>query len=132
MSKQVGNVIEIALSAEETTQKVMSAMTDPARRYRTDAGHPEVCNIYRLHRHFSPEQLDIITRQCRSAEIGCVQCKKNLAQAINTALAPFRERRAELEAKPEYVSDILADGARRAHVIARRTIREVRQKMRLV
>ncbi len=131
MSKQVGNVIEIAASPEETTQKVMTAVTDPARRYRADKGHPEVCNINRLHRHFSPEEVDTITRQCRAAEIGCVECKKRLAQAINTTLAPFRARRTELAAKPEYVADVLADGARRARIIARRTMKEVRERMKL-
>ena len=72
-----------------------------------------------------------IARQCRGAGIGCVSCKKLLAEGINTALAPFRERRAELSAQPQYIADVLADGAERARAIARETMREVRQNMGL-
>ena len=132
MSKQLGNDIEIALSDEETTERVMTAVTDPARRYRNDPGHPEICNIYRLQGYFNPLQLDDIAEQCRSAKIGCVDCKQLLAQEINSALKPFRERRATLVAKPGYITDVLADGAQRAQVIARETLREVKQKMGLI
>ena len=132
MSAQLGNDIEIALSPEETVERVMTAVTDPARRYRHDPGHPEICNIYRLHSYFNPSQIDSIAEQCRSAKIGCVDCKTLLAQGLNSALKPFRERRAALAAKPQYVADVLADGAQRAQVIARETIREVKQKMGLI
>ena len=132
MSKQLGNDIEIALSPEETVERVMTAVTDPARRYRHDPGHPEICNIYRLHNYFNPSQLDSIAEQCRSAKIGCVDCKTLLAEGINSALQPFRERRTPLAAKPQYVTDVLTDGAQRAGVIARETIREVKQRMGLI
>ena len=132
MSKQLGNDIELALSDEETIARVTEAVTDPARRYRDDPGHPEICNIFRLQGYFNPFQLDSIADQCRSAKIGCVDCKMLLAQEINATLKPFRERRALLAAKPRYVTDVLADGAQRARVIARKTIKEVKQKMGLV
>ncbi len=132
MSKQAGNDIEIALSDEETVERVMTAVTDPARRYRADPGHPEICNIYRLHGYFSPRQTDDIAKRCRSAKIGCVDCKVLLAEAINAALKPVRQRRAALATEPQYIADILADGARRARVIARKTLKEVKQKMGLV
>ena len=132
MSKQLGNDIEIALSPEETIERVMTAVTDPARQYRNDPGHPEICNIYRLQGYFNPSQLDDIAVQCRSAEIGCVDCKMLLAQKINSVLEPFRERRAALAAKPQYVKDVLADGANRAQVIAGETLDEVKQKMGLI
>ncbi len=132
MSKQLGNDIEIALSDEETIERVMTAVTDPARRYRSDPGHPEICNIYRLQRYFNPLQLDDIAEQCRSAKIGCVDCKMLLAREINSTLKPFRERRATLAAKPKYITNVLADGAQRARVIARETIKEVKLKMGLV
>ena len=131
MSKQAGNVIELAISAEETRAKVMTAVTDPARRYRNDPGHPEICNIYRFHQALNSSEANQIAHQCRLAEIGCVDCKSLLADRINAALAPFRERRAELAAAPQHIRDVLADGARRAQVIARETIKEVREKMRL-
>jgi len=132
MSKQLGNDIEIALSAEETIGRVMTAVTDPARRYRNDPGHPEICNIYRLQGYFNPLELDNIAEQCRSAKIGCVDCKMLLAQQINSSLKPFREQRAALASKPQYIADVLADGAQRAQVIARETLREVKQKMGLI
>ncbi|MBI4180305.1 MAG: tryptophan--tRNA ligase [Chloroflexi bacterium] len=132
MSKQSGSSIELALSPKETIERVMTAVTDPARRYRSDPGHPEICNIYSLHRFFSPSELDDIASQCRSAQIGCVDCKKLLGQGINAALEPFRQRRAALATKPNYITEVLADGAQQASVIARETIREVKQKMRLL
>ncbi len=132
MSKQLDNDIEIVLSPEETVARVMTAVTDPARQYRSDPGHPEICNIYRLHQYFSPDQVDDIAEQCRTAKIGCVDCKQLLAERINAALAPFRERRAALAAKPQHIADVLADGAERARVIARETLKEVKQKMGLL
>jgi len=132
MSKQLGNDIEIALLPEETMERVMTAVTDPARRYRTDPGHPEICNVYSLHRYFNPLRLEEIATQCRSAKIGCVDCKTLLAQEINRTLEPFREQRAALAAKPQYIADVLTDGARRAKVIARETIKEVKQRMGLL
>ena len=132
MSKQLGNHIELALSEEETVERVMTAVTDPARRYRDDPGHPDICNIYRLHGYFSPSQVDDIAEQCRSAKIGCVDCKKLLAQGINSAFSSFRKKRADLAAKPQYITDILADGAQRAQAIAKETLGEVKQKMGLI
>ena len=132
MSKQAGNDIEIALSDKETVKRVMTALTDPARRYRNDPGHPDICNIYRLHGYFSPRQTDDIAARCRSAKIGCVDCKQLLAEAINIALKPIRERRAALATEPQYIADVLTDGARRARVIARKTLKEVKQKMGLI
>jgi len=132
MSKQLGNDIELALSDEATIERVMTAVTDPARQYRDDPGHPEICNIYRLQRYFNPFQLDEIAGQCRSAKIGCVDCKRLLAQEINSTLKPFRERRAVIASKPRYITDVLADGALRARVIARETLREVKQKVGLI
>ena len=131
MSKQLGNDIELALSDKETIERVMEAVTDPARRYRDDVGHPEICNIFRLQGFFNPFQAKDIAPQCRAAKIGCVDCKTLLAKEINVTLKPFRERRAELAKKPKYVKDVLADGAKRARVIARETIKEVKQKMGL-
>ena len=132
MSKQVGNDIDISLSDEETLKRVMTAVTDPARRYRSDPGHPEICNVYRLHGFFNPLQSKDIAIQCRAAKIGCVDCKKLLAQGINTTFQPFRERRADLAAKPKYINDVLIDGAERARIIARETLKEVKQRMGLI
>jgi len=132
MSKQLGNDIEIAISPEETRKLVRTAVTDPARRYRHDLGHPEICNVYSLHKYFNPTELDRIADACRAAEIGCVDCKKLLAEGINNALKPFRERRTELAARTRYVDEVIAAGAERARTIARETLNEVKQRMGLV
>jgi len=132
MSKQLDNDVELAISEKETAARVMEAVTDPARCYRDDPGHPEVCNVFRLHGFFNPFQAKEIEPQCRAAKIGCVDCKKLLAERINAALEPFRERRRELAEKPRYVNDVLNDGASRARVIARDTLKEVKEKMGLI
>ena len=132
MSKQLGNDIELALSDEETVERVMTAVTDPARCYRNDPGHPEICNIYRLHGYFSPLRLVEIAEKCRTASIGCVECKTLLAQAINSTLKSFREKQASLVNNPRYIEDILAEGAERARIIASETLREVKQRMGLI
>ncbi|MFC2040774.1 tryptophan--tRNA ligase [Chloroflexota bacterium] len=132
MSKQLDNDIEIALSPQETIERVMTAVTDPARRYRNDQGHPEICNIYKLDEYFNPLQREHFADRCRQADIGCVEHKTILAQQINAALEPFRELRADLAAKPQYIKDVLADGAKRAKAIAGETIKEVKQRMGLI
>ena len=132
MSKSLDNHIELALTPEETAKKIMTAVTDPARQRRADLGHPDLCNVYKLHEYFNESQKDDIAEKCRTAQIGCVDCKKLLAVRINDYLAPFRERRIELEANPEYLKEVLADGALRAQMIARETIREVKKKMGLL
>ncbi len=132
MSKSLNNHIELAASPEETYERVMAAFTDPARRYRSDPGHPEGCNVYRLHGFYNPERLEELATECRAAGIGCVDCKELLARGINQALQPFRERRAIIAARPGYVEEVLADGARRACAIATETLREVKGKMGLI
>jgi tryptophanyl-tRNA synthetase len=132
MSKSLNNDIELAASPQETLERIMTAFTDPARQYRSDPGHPEICNIFRLHQFFNPNRLEEVSSQCRIAAIGCVDCKRLLAQGINATLELFRERRSALAAKPEYVREILAEGARRAHAIAEATLEEVKERMRLI
>jgi tryptophanyl-tRNA synthetase len=126
MSKSLNNHIEIAASPEEIGQKVMQMVTDPARRYRSDPGHPEVCNVFTLHGFFSPDQVAQIKQDCRTAAIGCVECKRLFAGNLSAYFAPFRQRRAALAADPQCVWDILAEGTRRASAIAAETIAEVK------
>ncbi len=132
MSKSLDNHIELASSAEETRQRIMTAFTDPQRLRRKDPGRPEICNIYSLHGFYNPDKLGEIADGCRTAAIGCVDCKKMLADALNADMEPFRERRAEFAAKPEQVEKMLTEGASRARVIARETILEVKEKMCLL
>jgi tryptophanyl-tRNA synthetase len=132
MGKSYDNQIEIAASSQEVSKRVMTAVTDPARRYRSDPGHPDICNVFRLHSFFTPARVEEIASECRSAGIGCVDCKKILADSINSNLKPFREKRASLASKPGYVNQVLADGANRAEAIAKGTIKEVKERMKLL
>ena len=131
MSKSLDNHIEIAASPEEIEKKVMHMVTDPARRFRKDPGHPEVCNVFTLHGFFSADVVAQIETDCRSAAIGCVECKRLFAKNLAVYFAPFRERRAALAADPDRVWDILSDGARRASAIAADTIAEAKASMGL-
>jgi tryptophanyl-tRNA synthetase len=126
MSKSLNNHIELAYTPEEIHQRVMEMVTDPARRYRNDPGHPEVCNVFSLHGFFSPDHVAQIEMDCRAAKIGCVECKRLFARNLTEYFAPFRERRAALAANPDHVWDVLHEGARRASVIAAQTIAEVK------
>ena len=132
MSKSLENHIDMAATPEETSQRVLTAFTDPQRTHRNIPGRPEVCNVYSLHKIFSPpEEVDTVYEECTTAKRGCVDCKQHLAKGINKYLEPFRERRRNYEAQPRLVQDLLADGAKRAKVIAEQTLAEVREKMGL-
>ncbi len=132
MSKSLNNHIELAATPKETTSRVMEMVTDPARMKRTDPGTPDVCNVFSMHKIFSPaEEVEMINRECRTAGIGCVDCKKRFAANLNRHLEPFRAKRADLASKPDYVTDVLDDGANRARVIAQKTMEEVREAIQL-
>lgn len=127
MGKSLNNHIEIASTPEETKQRVMQMVTDPARMRRTDPGNPDVCNVFSMHKVFSSqEEVAMIDVECRRAGIGCVQCKQTLAKNMNAYFAPFREKRNALAQDPGYVWDVLAEGKTRAQAIARQTMQEVR------
>jgi len=132
MSKSLDNHIELAISAKETEARIKTAFTDPQRLFKKDPGRPEVCNVFNLHGFYDTGRRTEIEAHCRSAEIGCVDCKKLLAKAINEALEPFRQRRSEIAARPGYVEEVIANGAKRARAIAVETMREVREAMHLV
>jgi len=132
MSKSLNNHIELAATPEETQKRVLTMVTDPQRARRTDPGRPEVCNVFTLHKTFTPAaEVAQIDTDCRQASIGCVDCKKRLAANINAHLEPFRARRAELAKNENAVWDILQDGAQRAGQIARETIAEVKEAVGL-
>lgn len=133
MSKSLNNQIEIAATPEETQERVMKMVTDPARLRRTDPGNPDICNVFTLHKIFSSaEYVEKVNIECRRAGIGCVEDKQAFAKSLNEALAPFRERRAELSKDPDYVFDVLREGGKRARVIAQQTMAEVRKAVGLV
>ena len=127
MSKSLNNHIELAATPEETQARVMQMVTDPQRIRRTDPGRPEVCNVFSMHKLFSsPDETAMVDRECRSAGIGCVDCKMLFARNLNAHLAPFRQSRIELAKDMDNVQAILDDGARRARQLAEQTMVEVR------
>ena len=130
MSKSLGNTVEVLEDPKSIWEKLRPAVTDPKRVRRTDPGTPEVCNIYHLHKAFStPETVEHVAVQCRTAGWGCIDCKKVLAESMEQELVPIRRRAAELAARPDAVNDALADGAKKCRAIARQTIDEVRERM---
>jgi tryptophanyl-tRNA synthetase len=132
MSKSLGNTVGILAESDEIWARVWTAVTDPQRVRRDDPGRPEVCNVFSLHQHFTPQAtIDEIDAQCRTAAIGCVDCKKILSENIATAFAPMRERAAHYRGHPDEVRAILDRGAARARSLAQETMREVRMRMGL-
>jgi len=130
MSKSLGNTIGLVESPEAIWEKLRPAVTDPARKTKRDPGTPEVCNLYALHRHFSPPAtVAEVAENCRGARWGCLDCKRVLAERMAATLAPIRERAADLAAAPERLETILADGAATARRMAQETMREVRDRM---
>ncbi len=127
MSKSLDNHIEIAATPEETSKRVMAMVTDPQRVRRKDPGRPEVCNVYTLHQSFNPEKTAMVYEQCTTAGIGCVDCKRLLADGINRELAPFRARRQELAEREGYIDGVMIEGASRARKIARDTITRAKE-----
>jgi len=135
MSKSHGEESYIALSDSLKTieKKLATAMTDPARKRRTDPGTPEKCNIYHLHQLVSNKKdLDYVIDGCTKAKIGCLDCKKLLAKNLFKELKPIQEKRKQLGENPEKVKKILAQGAEQASKIAKETMAEVKAKLGLV
>jgi len=132
MSKSYNNSIYLSDTAEETSKKIKSMMTDPARIRRNDPGDPDVCVAFNLHRIYVPqEKLDEIIPACRNATIGCVECKKILAEHLNEQLAPRRARRLELSEQPDFVENLLRNGSARASKISGSVMTEVRSALKL-
>ena len=132
MSKSLGNSIGLLESSDEIWAKLRPAMTDPARQRKTDPGNPEICNIFSLHKAFnSPETVQHVDTQCRTAGWGCIDCKKVLHTAMVAELTPIRIRAEELKAHPAAVTQALDRGAERARTMARATMGLVKDHMGL-
>jgi len=133
MSKSLGNTVELLEDPKSIWEKLRPAVTDPKRVRRTDPGTPEVCNIYHLHKAFSPpETVEHVAIQCRTAGWGCIDCKKVLHQSMEKELAPVRARAKEIAGNPDKMHKDLESGAEHARSVASGTMKEVRQKMGLV
>jgi tryptophanyl-tRNA synthetase len=132
MSKSLGNTIDLLEEPASIWEKLKPAVTDPKRVRRTDPGTPEVCNIYHLHKAFSPPAtVEHVAVQCRTAGWGCIDCKKVLHESMERELAPIRARAKQIAANPDKMKKDLADGAERARTVAAKTMGEVKQMMGL-
>jgi tryptophanyl-tRNA synthetase len=127
MSKSYGNAVFLSDSPKEIEEKLSRMMTDPARVRRQDPGEPEKCPAFQLHKIYcTPDEIDYVSKGCRTAGIGCLECKKVMIKHVIADLAPFREKRAEYEKRPADVQDVLATGNRTAQEKASETMAEVR------
>jgi tryptophanyl-tRNA synthetase len=133
MSKSYGNAITLGASDEEIDRLVGSMITDPQRIRRSDPGRPDICNVWAYHKLFGTPQpeMDAIFAGCTTAQLGCVQDKRALAETIKTVIRPIRERRAVFLEDPDRIDDILAEGARRARVLAAPVLAEAKAAMGL-
>lgn len=131
MSKSYGNDISMSAGTDEIREKVQMMVTDPARIRKDDPGHPEVCIVHAFHNIFNQERIATIREECAGGKIGCVACKKALTERLIEALAPLHARRRDIESRPGYVEEVLAEGAGRAREVAARTLAEVREVMKM-
>ncbi|MGH7768724.1 MAG: tryptophan--tRNA ligase [Candidatus Binatia bacterium] len=132
MSKSYGNAVFLTDPPEEIDRKLSRMMTDPARVTRKDPGEPEKCPAFNLHKIYcTPDEIDYVTKGCRTAGIGCLECKKIMIKHVIEELAPIREKRAALEKRPAEVEGVLAAGNRAAQEKAAATMKEVREAIGL-
>jgi tryptophanyl-tRNA synthetase len=132
MSKSYGNAVFLSDPAEEIDRKLSRMMTDPARVKRTDPGEPEKCPAFELHKIYcTPEEIEFVSHGCRTAGIGCLECKKVMIKHVIEDLAPFRDKRARLENNPEVVEEVLQAGHAAAQEKASETMSEVRETLGL-
>ncbi len=132
MSKSYDNIISLRESPDEISRKIQTMPTDPARVRRTDPGNPEICPVWSFHKIYSDESTQSWVQQgCRSAGIGCLECKEPVIQAVAAELAPIRTQALEFESDPNHVRSIIADGCEGARDVAKETIEDVRQAMGL-
>jgi tryptophanyl-tRNA synthetase len=132
MSKSYGNTINLSDSEPVIRQKLKTMVTDPARVRRMDPGNPEICPVFDFHKMFSPLPIiEQINRECRTAEIGCIDCKKLVADRVVDTLAPIWEARAALVSHPSQIEAIVEEGSRKAGAVAKATLHEATEAMKI-
>jgi len=132
MSKSYGNTIDLGEDEKSIRQKLKTMVTDPARKLRTDPGDPALCPVFDLHKVFSTQETRAWAAEgCRTAGIGCIECKGTLADHLVARIAPISERRRDYEKRPKDVRDIFLEGARRAREVTEATMTDVRSAVRL-
>lgn len=132
MGKSLGNAIYLSDPAEVVQQKVMGAVTDTNRVSVKIPGNPDVCTVYSYHKAFNASEAPNINELCRKAEIGCVACKKCLAQNLNNLMDPFREKRAYYEAHMDEVKQIVQSGSDKANAIGNENLKAIKAAMHVL
>ena len=132
MSKSYDNYIEISASPKSIKEKVRMMITDPGRIRKNDPGHPDICNVYSFYKVFDEEKnYQELKEVCQKGQIGCVECKKHLANLIISKMEPVHQKRKALEKDPTIINDILKNGADRARLVAEKTLEEAREAMKI-
>ena len=132
MSKSYDNAIFLSDTPDQINTRVARMITDPQRARRSDPGNPDVCNVFDFHKLYTPaNDVKEIDRDCRAAQIGCVECKKKMAINLSKALEPIREKRAYYEAHPQRVDEIMAEGCEKARKTAQSTMEAVRAAVKI-
>ncbi len=132
MSKSYGNTINLSDAEPVVRQKLKTMVTDPARVRRTDPGNPDVCPVFDFHKIYSQQPvIDRVNRECRTAAIGCIDCKKLVADVMVERLTPIWEARAKLVEKPDRLDEIVEDGTKRAKLVSGETLAEVREAIKI-
>jgi len=132
MSKSYGNTINLSDSEPVVRQKLKTMVTDPARVRRNDPGNPDLCPVYELHKIYSPGDVQAqINTDCRTAAIGCIDCKKMVADRLVGQLAPIWDARATLVQNPSRLDDIVQEGSRKAGTVAKATLHDVTEAMKI-
>ena len=131
MSKSYGNAIAISDDSEVVKKKINMMITDPARIKKNDAGHPDVCVVFSFHKIYSPEESSSISDACKAGTIGCVECKKKLAEKLLDSLKDIHAKRKALEANPREINYILEKGRLKASKAAKQTLEDAKKAMRI-
>ncbi|TYQ15753.1 UNVERIFIED_CONTAM: tryptophanyl-tRNA synthetase [Acetivibrio alkalicellulosi] len=131
MSKSYDNTIALSDSPQDVINKVKLMVTDPARIRKDDPGHPDVCTVFSFHKVFNEGEVAEIEEMCKGGKIGCVQCKKNLANKMTEYLEPIYERRQEVLKKPDLIKEIIHKGNENARKVAQKTMEDVRRAMKI-
>ena len=132
MSKSYGNTIALREDADTVSKKIRTMQTDPARVRRTDPGDPEKCPVWQFHLIYSNDDVrDWVQGGCRSAGIGCIECKQPVIDGVLREQEPMRERAKMYEEDPQLVRNIIADGCEKARKLAQDTMRDVREAIGL-
>ena len=129
MSKSLGNTISISDSPEKIEEKVKSMITDTQKIKLHDPGHPDICIVFDYQNIFNPNQSKEISIGCKSGKLGCVECKKILAQKLIDKFDGFREKRRYFEKNPKLIQEIVVEGSKKARIVARKTLDEAKKAM---